>query len=71
MQIKLTDIKNNNFLSIHGLVQGIGFRPYVYRLAKKYHINGFVRNTRNGAEVLFQRDQRERLTADSITRVLT
>ena len=29
-------------LDIHvtGIVQGVGFRPFVYRMAKKYLING-------------------------------
>ncbi|TLX75736.1 carbamoyltransferase HypF [Labilibacter sediminis] len=53
MIIRYDDIKNKNFLRIHGLVQGVGFRPFVYRLAKKYGIIGFIRNTRNGVEVVF------------------
>jgi len=27
-----------------GIVQGIGFRPFVYRIAKQFHLTGFVRN---------------------------
>ena len=30
---------------IKGLVQGVGFRPYVYRLAKRKDLNGNVRNS--------------------------
>jgi len=30
-------------------VQGIGFRPFIYRLVKKYGYRGFVRNTSRGA----------------------
>jgi len=33
---------------VSGIVQGVGFRPYVYRLAKKYNICGFVKNTIDG-----------------------
>ena len=29
---------------ISGTVQGVGFRPFVYRTAKQYGLNGFVRN---------------------------
>ncbi|MDE3165109.1 MAG: acylphosphatase, partial [Acidobacteriota bacterium] len=30
---------------ISGIVQGIGFRPFLYRLALRHHLTGFVRNT--------------------------
>lgn len=40
-------------LDIHvkGIVQGVGFRPFVYRMAKKYLINGWVLNATNGVFV--------------------
>ncbi len=34
---------------IGGRVQGVGFRPFVYRLAHHYELTGWVRN--NGGEV--------------------
>jgi len=33
---------------INGIVQGVGFRPFIYNLAKKYSLNGFVSNTSEG-----------------------
>lgn len=40
-------------LDIHvkGIVQGVGFRPFVYRLAKKYLINGWVLNAADGVHI--------------------
>ena len=38
-------------IEIHGVVQGVGFRPFVYRLAKGHHIAGWVRNTSWGVEM--------------------
>jgi hydrogenase maturation protein HypF len=35
-------------ISIDGLVQGVGFRPFVYRLAQQYHMNGWVVNRTDG-----------------------
>ncbi len=31
-------------ITIHGIVQGVGFRPFVYNLAVRLHLGGFVRN---------------------------
>jgi hydrogenase maturation protein HypF len=36
---------------IKGIVQGVGFRPFIYNLAQKYHLNGWVRNTSSGVEI--------------------
>lgn len=40
-------------LDIHvkGIVQGVGFRPFVYRLAKRYLINGWVLNSSDGVHI--------------------
>ena len=29
---------------IRGVVQGVGFRPFVYALARKFGVGGFVKN---------------------------
>lgn len=36
---------------LHGAVQGVGFRPTVYRLADKMRLGGWVRNTISGIEI--------------------
>ena len=33
---------------VHGTVQGVGFRPYVYRLARDERLGGWVRNDERG-----------------------
>ena len=36
---------------INGQVQGVGFRPFIYRLAQELHLFGFVKNSLEGVEV--------------------
>lgn len=38
-------------LHITGIVQGVGFRPFVYGLAARYHLKGWVRNTSAGVNI--------------------
>ncbi|MDI6807421.1 MAG: carbamoyltransferase HypF [Candidatus Eisenbacteria bacterium] len=44
---------------IHGTVQGVGFRPFVYRLANELRLNGFTRNTARGVEIHVEGDKSE------------
>ena len=38
-------------ISVSGIVQGVGFRPFVYRLAGERALTGFVANTQNGVAI--------------------
>jgi hydrogenase maturation protein HypF len=38
-------------IDVTGTVQGVGFRPFIYRLARLYCLTGFVRNTPVGVEI--------------------
>src|SRR6201987_3948898 len=35
-------------ITVHGAVQGVGFRPFVYRLATQLRLNGWVLNSSQG-----------------------
>ena len=36
---------------VKGTVQGVGFRPFVYRLAQESHLTGWVRNSPRGVDI--------------------
>lgn len=38
-------------ICISGIVQGVGFRPFVYRLACAHRLSGWVRNDNHGVEI--------------------
>ena len=46
-------------LTVQGTVQGVGFRPFVYRLARDFKIGGTIANTSQGVVI-----QAEGLTLD-------
>ncbi|MGD8921782.1 MAG: carbamoyltransferase HypF [Candidatus Zixiibacteriota bacterium] len=39
-----------------GIVQGVGFRPFVYRLARSYNLAGFVNNDSQGVTIEIEGD---------------
>ena len=45
-------------IAIEGVVQGIGFRPAVYRLAVRHGLGGSVRNSLQGVLVDVEGDER-------------
>ena len=68
-------------ISIRGVVQGVGFRPFVFRLAQELRVGGFVLNSSAGVvveaeasdeaiAVLIDRLQRERPPLASIDSIL-
>jgi hydrogenase maturation protein HypF len=38
-------------IRVRGVVQGVGFRPFVYRLAHQYNLSGWVRNTSGSVDI--------------------
>ncbi len=46
-------------IHISGIVQGVGFRPFVYRLASQHDLMGWVRNTSGGVDLLVEGDPQQ------------
>ena len=45
-------------IRLNGIVQGVGFRPFVYSTAMKYGIKGWVRNSSAGVEIHASGDEK-------------
>ena len=39
-------------IKVRGIVQGVGFRPYIHRLVEEHALAGWIRNTSYGAELM-------------------
>lgn len=44
-------------ISVRGIVQGVGFRPFVFGLADRWRLAGFVRNDSNGVTIEVEGDE--------------
>ncbi len=51
LKISLTNGLTRQQIRIHGAVQGVGFRPFVYRLARELNLTGWVRNNSQGVVI--------------------
>ncbi|GAA8806571.1 carbamoyltransferase HypF [Helicobacter pylori] len=48
-----------NKITLFGVVQGVGMRPFIYALAQKLELVGFVRNTQAALEIILPTHQTE------------
>ena len=44
-------------ITVNGIVQGVGFRPFLHRLTKEYSCTGWIRNTSSGVEIELQGEE--------------
>jgi len=44
-------LRSGRRLRVRGVVQGVGFRPFIYNLALRLGLDGWVRNTSSGVEI--------------------
>src|SRR5262249_52265032 len=51
-------IMERRSVAVHGVVQGVGFRPFVYALASRLNLGGFVRNRVGGVWIEVEGDAR-------------
>ncbi|MGH3086452.1 MAG: carbamoyltransferase HypF [Rubrobacteraceae bacterium] len=46
-----TPLQERREVSVRGIVQGVGFRPFVYALARRHGLSGMVRNDAEGVHI--------------------
>ena len=46
-----TPTRERREISVRGIVQGVGFRPFVYALARRHGLSGLVRNDAEGVSI--------------------
>jgi len=46
-------------VTLSGVVQGVGFRPYIYRHALQHHLHGWVRNSSGRVDIHVQGERRQ------------
>jgi hydrogenase maturation protein HypF len=51
------ETKQRAIINVRGVVQGVGFRPFVYRLSAAHHLTGWVRNTSGKVEIEVEGDK--------------
>lgn len=44
-------------IKIQGIVQGVGFRPYIYKLAESLNLKGWIRNDSEGVTIKLQGEE--------------
>lgn len=47
-------VQTTKHIRVQGVVQGVGFRPFIYGLATQLDLHGWVRNTSEGVEIVVQ-----------------
>ncbi len=54
-----TPVLSLSRISVRGVVQGVGFRPFVYQLAKRHNLYGWVCNTSEDVRIEVEGDTRD------------
>ena len=47
------------FIHVTGIVQGVGFRPFIYSLATRFSLSGFVSNDTSGVKIEVEGEEKK------------
>ncbi|MCB0807492.1 MAG: acylphosphatase, partial [Bacteroidales bacterium] len=51
--------KKGRKITVKGLVQGVGFRPFIYRIAHRFNLLGWVENRNDGVIIKVEGEEKE------------
>jgi len=51
VDVELKGKQRRVLIRVQGIVQGVGFRPYIFQLARRHELNGWVCNQSEGVEI--------------------
>jgi hydrogenase maturation protein HypF len=52
-------MKTRNHITIHGIVQGVGFRPYIHKLVQDNRLKGWICNSNQGVELEIEGEEND------------
>ncbi|MFW6139255.1 MAG: carbamoyltransferase HypF, partial [Spirochaetota bacterium] len=55
----MENLQTGATITVSGIVQGVGFRPYIYRKARLYNLDGAVQNTPSGVEIRVDGEEKQ------------
>jgi hydrogenase maturation protein HypF len=55
----MNDVQSAAHVHVTGIVQGVGFRPFIFGLAERLHLYGWVQNTAAGVDIEIEGSQQE------------
>ena len=53
----MTAERVSRFIKVQGIVQGVGFRPFIFNMAERFNLTGWVRNSSSGVESTVSGDE--------------
>ncbi len=54
--MKYEQLAYRKHIHVRGIVQGVGFRPFIYRIAKQHNLTGYVENNSSGVDIEVEGD---------------
>jgi hydrogenase maturation protein HypF len=68
LEVSTASVKERRRLRARGVVQGVGFRPFVYRLAREHRLGGWVLNDGDGVVIEVEGAELDEFAGELVSR---